>query len=77
VAIAVFGTIAAIGFVIYHGGGRLLHDLKETEVARGLSTFLLILTAVLIAIIYDFYAMFGGTNATKDFDGNKLKDRFT
>lgn len=70
-------AVVAIGVGIYVGGGRLLQDLKETEVARGLITFLVTLTTVAIAITYAFYAMFGGNDDQNKFNGEILKERFT
>jgi cytochrome c len=70
-------AVVAIGVGIYVGGGRLLQDLKDPEVARGLITFLVTLTTVAIALTYAFYAMFGGNDAQNNFQAGILKDRFT
>lgn len=70
-------VVIAIGVGIYEGGGKLLQGLKETEVARGLITFLVTLVTVAIALMYAIYAMIGGIDAQQKFDSNILKDRFT
>jgi len=63
-------AVAAVLFGIFDGGGRFLLLLKDSEVSRGLITFLIALTTVLLAIILTLYAITGEGEDT-------VKERFS
>jgi hypothetical protein len=71
-SIMVLGLVAIAGvlFGIFFDGGRFLLLLKDSEVSRGLITFLVALTTVLLAIILAIYAI----TAQKD---EAVKERFS
>ena len=64
--LAVFIALAA---GIYSAGGVFLKSLQDTEVARGLITFLVAFTTVAIGLILALYAIVSSS-------GSDLKDRF-
>lgn len=64
------GIFVAIIVGIYQGGGALLESLKNTEVARGLITFLVTFTTVSIAILLAIYAL-GSASPSPE-----IKERF-
>lgn len=63
-------AIAAVLFGMFGNGSRFLILLKDAEISRGLITFLVALTTVLLAIILVLYAI------TAE-DGDTVKDRFS
>ncbi len=65
-----FAVLAIIVFALYHAGGGFLGSLQNLEVARGLITFLVVFTTVMIAIILVLYI------ATSNLQGQDVKDRF-
>jgi hypothetical protein len=65
-----FLVLAIIIYALYHAGGGFLVSLQNLEIARGLITFLVVFTTVVIAIILVFYI------ATSTLQGQDVKDRF-
>jgi cytochrome c len=65
------GIFIALIIGIYQGGGALLDSLKNTEVARGLITFLVTFTTVSIAILLAIYALGSGNTSAE------VKERFS
>jgi hypothetical protein len=59
----------ALAYGIYSAGGVFLKSLQDTEVARGLITFLVAFTTVTIGLILALYAIISGSSS-------ELKDRF-
>ncbi len=75
VAQVLFGfiTFVVLGifvYALYHAGGGFLGSLQNLEVARGLITFLVVFTTVMIAIILVLYI------TTSNLTGQDVKDRF-
>ena len=62
--VIIFGTLAS-------SGGEFLTKLKDIETARGLITFLVVVTAISIALILSIYVL--ASNERKD----EIKERFT
>ena len=62
-------VIFALFYGIYSAGGVFLKSLQDTEVARGLITFLVAFTTVTIGLILALYAIVSSS-------GPELKDRF-
>lgn len=60
----IFGTVAS-------SGGEFLLKLKDVEIARGLITFLVAITAISIALVSSIYVM--ASNENKD----EIKERFS
>lgn len=71
-SIMVLGLLAVVAvlFGIFQDGGKFLVLLKDSEVSRGLITFLVALTTVLLALILAIYAI---TSNDKD----TIKERFS
>lgn len=65
-----FLVLAIIIYALYHAGGGFLASLQNLEIARGLITFLVVFTTVMIAIILVLYI------ATTTLKGQDVKDRF-
>jgi hypothetical protein len=65
-----FLVLAIIVYALYHAGGGFLGSLQNLEIARGLITFLVVFTTVMIAIILVIYI------ATSTLGGQDVKDRF-
>lgn len=65
-----FAVLAIIVAAFYYGGGKFLSSLQNPEIARGLITFLVVFTTVMIAIVLVLYI------ATGTGDGQEVKDRF-
>jgi hypothetical protein len=63
-------AVAALLAGVFLGGGRFLILLKDSEISRGLITFLVALTTVLLAIILALYAI------TAE-DKESVKERFS
>ena len=66
----IFVVLAIIVYALYHSGGSFLTSLQNLEMARGLITFLVVFTTVIIAIVLVLYI------ATGTGDGQDVKDRF-
>lgn len=67
VSIIIFGIAGGL----YFGGGKFLLQLKETEVSRGLITFLVAVITVSIALITAVWVL------TSNAVGEELKERFS
>ena len=65
-----FLVLAIIVYALYHAGGGFLASLQNLEIARGLITFLVVFTTVMISIILVLYI------ATSTLQGQDVKDRF-
>jgi hypothetical protein len=67
---SVFGifVLGSLAYGLYSSGGALLQSLRDTEVARGLITFLVVFTTVAIGLTLVLYPLVGS-------DKEPLKDR--
>lgn len=72
-AIMLLGLLAVVALLlgIFNGGGKFLFLVKDSDVSRGLITFLVALTTVLLAIILVLYAI------TTSEDKDTAKERFS
>jgi hypothetical protein len=68
---AVALIVLAIGYGLYQSDGRFLLQLRETDVSRGLITFLVALVTVSIALIVAVWVL------TSNAEGEELKTRFS
>jgi len=70
-ALMAVGVLAVVALLVgvYDGGGKFLVLLKDSDVSRGLITFVVALTTVLLAIILALYAITAS-------DGGQAKERF-
>jgi hypothetical protein len=66
----IFAVLAIMVYALYHAGGGFLSSLQNLEIARGLITFLVVFTTVIIAIILVSYI------ATSTLESQDVKDRF-
>ena len=65
-----FAVLAIIVYALYHAGGGFLASLQNLEIARGLITFLVVFTTIVIAIILVLYI------TTSTLSGDEVKNRF-
>lgn len=71
IAFIALALVVAVGVGIFKGGGTFLQLLQNTEISRGLITFLVALATVAIATILVIYAVTGND------DKERTKERFS